>query len=968
MKVRVCKTTAATMAALLIMGSVLVTGVAAPDIAEDSPFLLQAYPELKGNPAALTDMLRDTAGDSGFPDSINPFDEFDNRITTQECYSTTTAGWTFDWPGDIAIDREGYVYVADSGNHCIRKFTSDGVYVATWGSAGAGESAFWWPYGIALDQDGYIYVADTYNHRIQKLSSGGQFVTSWGDEGVGEAEFFHPFGIAIDQDGCVYVADTGSHRIQKFTSEGQFVASWGSEGDGEGEFAYPFGIAVDHDGYVYATDYENHRIQKFTSSGQHVTSWGGEGVGEGEFAHAMDIAVDYDGYVYVTDHDEHRVQKFTSDGEYVTNWGREGADEGEFTNPMGIAVDQDGYVYVADRGNNRVQKFTSDGEFVPWESPWAWTQRCLGTTCRLLDVVWSGTEFVVVGENGTILTSPDGVEWTQRNSGTEMTLRGVTWDGSQFVAVGGRGFILTSTDGVEWKAQILRHPDLLPGSIAWSGDLLVAVGRYELLWSSDGAQWSYYRSTAAPWLLDVTWGDNKFVAVGVEDYSDEWSIEYGYIMTSPDGSWGTWTERHSGVAGSYSWIRGVTWGGGQFVAVGNRGLVLTSTDGVTWTRRSWLQYNLLLDVTWGSNQYVAVGGHGTILTSQDALEWTERYSWPYIYLDGVTWGNSQFVAVGSGGIILTSPGYPTGQYNLTVESADGGEVTDPGEDTFTYDAGTVVDLVATPDTGYQFVNWTGDVDDIADVDAASTFITMNGDYTITANFAPIPIYELTMTSEPGTGGVALDLTGESPYPEGAEVSIQAIAGEGYEFTGWTAQAGEFEDACAETTIFTMPAQHISVTATFVEVVEMQMSLKAGWNLVSVPVIPDDSSVEAVFPETEVVYAWDASTGGYDMAAEVEPSKGYWVAVLSDTVITLSGVPVYDWTDEVTAGWNLVGSVFGSVDFTEPDTEPPGMVEGFSYRWNPDLPGYTFSTTKEPAMGHWIAATGDCVLTLSIQDG
>ena len=82
---------------------------------------------------------------------------------------------------------------------------------------------------------------------------------------------------------------------------------------------------------------------------------------------------------------------------------------------------------------------------------------------------------------------------------------------------------------------------------------------------------------------------------------------------------------------------------------------------------------------------------------------------------------------------------PTPQYDLTIASTTGGSVTTPGEGTFTYDEGTVVNLVATPDAGYEFVNWTGDVDTIADVNDATT-ITMNGDYTITANFAPyIPI-------------------------------------------------------------------------------------------------------------------------------------------------------------------------------------------------------------------------------------
>ena len=77
-------------------------------------------------------------------------------------------------------------------------------------------------------------------------------------------------------------------------------------------------------------------------------------------------------------------------------------------------------------------------------------------------------------------------------------------------------------------------------------------------------------------------------------------------------------------------------------------------------------------------------------------------------------------------------------YDLTVDSTAGGSVTDPGEGVFTYVDGTVVDLLAVPDAGYQFVNWTGDTGAIDDVDAADTFITVNGTYAITANFELIP--------------------------------------------------------------------------------------------------------------------------------------------------------------------------------------------------------------------------------------
>lgn len=73
-------------------------------------------------------------------------------------------------------------------------------------------------------------------------------------------------------------------------------------------------------------------------------------------------------------------------------------------------------------------------------------------------------------------------------------------------------------------------------------------------------------------------------------------------------------------------------------------------------------------------------------------------------------------------------------YELSISSTSGGSVTGPGEDIFTYDAGTSVELVATPDDGYEFHEWTGDTQDITDPGSRTTNITMDKDYSITANF------------------------------------------------------------------------------------------------------------------------------------------------------------------------------------------------------------------------------------------
>jgi hypothetical protein len=150
------------------------------------------------------------------------------------------------------------------------------------------------------------------------------------------------------------------------------------------------------------------------------------------------------------------------------------------------------------------------------------------------------------------------------------------------------------------------------------------------------------------------------------------------------------------------------------------------------------------------------------------------------------------------------------QYDLTIVSTAGVSVTIPGEGTFTYDAGTVVDLVVTPGDGYQFVEWTGDVDTIADVEAAATNITMNGDYAITAS--SVAVYDLTISSTEG-GSVITPGEGTFTYDAGTVVDLAATPGDGYRFVEWTGDVGTIVDVNAAATDITMSGNY-SITANF----------------------------------------------------------------------------------------------------------------------------------------------------------
>jgi hypothetical protein len=158
---------------------------------------------------------------------------------------------------------------------------------------------------------------------------------------------------------------------------------------------------------------------------------------------------------------------------------------------------------------------------------------------------------------------------------------------------------------------------------------------------------------------------------------------------------------------------------------------------------------------------------------------------------------------------------PPGKVALTTSSNAGGSVITPGEGAFIYNVGTVVSLVATPDTGYRFVNWTGDVGTIADVNAASTTITMNGHYSIAANFEELAEYDLTTSSSAG-GSVTVPGEGTFTYYDGTVANLVATADSGYYFVNWTGNVGTIADVNAPTTTVTMNDDY-SVTANFEQI-------------------------------------------------------------------------------------------------------------------------------------------------------
>jgi len=281
---------------------------------------------------------------------------------------------TLNAPRSLAFANDGTIYVADSRNHRILHLDLDGTVINEWGTFAdgvntpIGEGTFNEPWGVAVGPDGSVYVTDTWNHRIEKFSSSGRFITAWGSFGQGTAPdaFYGPRGLAVDAKGRVYVTDTGNKRVVVFDPDGNFIAQIGSGAGFEpGQFDEPVGVAVDKEGTVYVADTWNQRIQTFKPvESENFTTYLPEKQWDvyGWFGQSLDnkpfIAVDDNLHVFITDPEGYRVIEFDPDGNIIRTWGDFGDTQTTFGLASGIAVDPDGHIWVTDGLYNRIMRFT----------------------------------------------------------------------------------------------------------------------------------------------------------------------------------------------------------------------------------------------------------------------------------------------------------------------------------------------------------------------------------------------------------------------------------------------------------------------------------------------------------------------------------------------------------------------------------------------------------------------------------
>jgi len=307
-------------------------------------------------------------------------------------------------PQDTEVDAAGNLFIADTGNRRIRKVTPAGIISTVAGTGGIGFSrdggpattaTLQDPLGLALDKNGNLFIAETGCHRIRKVTPEGIISTvagsatgcDWMDGGYGgdgslatAARLNFPRDIAVDDAGNLFISDAGNRRIRKVTSAGIISTIAGAGGT----FQSPSGLALDGDGNLFIADADCNRIRKLNPEGILSTvagnatgcdlkdrGYGGDGgpATAAQLSYPSDVALDKAGNLFFADTFNYRVRKITSAGVISTVAGKGGpgfggdfgpAPSALLSGPAGVAVDTEDNLFIGDWFNHRIRKVTID--------------------------------------------------------------------------------------------------------------------------------------------------------------------------------------------------------------------------------------------------------------------------------------------------------------------------------------------------------------------------------------------------------------------------------------------------------------------------------------------------------------------------------------------------------------------------------------------------------------------------------
>jgi DNA-binding beta-propeller fold protein YncE len=312
-------------------------------------------------------------------------------------------------PRGIALDQKGNLYIADSSNDRIRKIDSQTKVITTVagngtrGFAGDGKKAlqaqFFFPHTLTVDAAGNLYIADAGNHRIRKVDAAAGIITTVAGNGKTEppgdggpailAGLSAPRSVELDPEGNLYIADTRHSAIRRVGKDGRMMTVAGGdpkELDQRGIPVYlrsPLGIAMGPDGQIYWADSHLGRVKKMDPkkmdpatgmgwitivAGTETAGYGGDDgpAREAQLFEPAALVLDRKGNLYIADHGNHRIRRVDSEtgtmttiaGNGETGFGGDGgpAADARLNSPSGLALDGRGALYIADSGNHRIRK------------------------------------------------------------------------------------------------------------------------------------------------------------------------------------------------------------------------------------------------------------------------------------------------------------------------------------------------------------------------------------------------------------------------------------------------------------------------------------------------------------------------------------------------------------------------------------------------------------------------------------
>jgi sugar lactone lactonase YvrE len=303
-------------------------------------------------------------------------------------------------PTAIAMDKNGNLFIADQANMVIRRVDALTANISTYAGAfpissngnPATSAALLAPYGVTADVLGNVFIADAGNHVIRKIDHSSGLISTvagsgiagfGGDTGPATAAMLNtPTDVVVDAFGNLYIADEFNHSIREVTTDGNINTIAGNQtagfqGDGgsatAAELNFPFGLSLDNSGNIYIADMDNQVIRQIDVNGNISTVAGTTGLGyngdnqpatNAELSYPTKVIADNQGNLYIADMGNHRIRKMTADGNIHTVAGNgiqgfsgnEGpAIQARLDSPMSIAIDNSNNLFISDYGNNRIR-------------------------------------------------------------------------------------------------------------------------------------------------------------------------------------------------------------------------------------------------------------------------------------------------------------------------------------------------------------------------------------------------------------------------------------------------------------------------------------------------------------------------------------------------------------------------------------------------------------------------------------